>query len=113
MPVPREDAAVAEIRPDAQMREQPRILEDDTHATPMRRQEQPGGGIDQRGAVHQDPAAVRPGEPGDQVDQRRLARTRAPEQGGEPRPGREGGLEREGSAPKLDVDLDAHAVRLA
>ena len=111
--MPREDAAVAEIGPYAQMREQPRILEDDPYAAPMRRQEQSGGGIDQRGAVDRDPAPVRPGEPGDQVDQRRLSRTRAPEQGGEPRPGREGGLKGEGPAPKLDVDLDAHAERLA
>jgi hypothetical protein len=112
-PMPREDATVAEIGPHAQMREQPRILEHDAHAAPMRRQEQSGGGIDQRGAVERDPAPVWPGEPGDQVDQRRLSRTRAPEQGGEPQPGREGGFEGECSAPKLDVDLDAHAVRLA
>ena len=62
-------------------------------------------------ATRDDPAAIRPGQPGDQVDQRRLAGSRAAEQGGQSRPGLERRLQGEGAAPKLYVDLNAHAIR--
>src|SRR5262249_55953292 len=78
-------------------------------APPVHGHEQAGIGVDQHRAVDGHPATVRPGQTGDQIDERSLARTGTAEQGGEPALARPANVEGEGSEPLPEIDLDRHA----
>ena len=54
-----EEAAVGEVLPHGQVREQPRVLEDVADAPAVGRHEAPGGGVDEDAAVDGDAARVR------------------------------------------------------
>ena len=72
--------AVAEVAAHRQMREQPRLLEDVADAALVHGHVDAAGCVEQGLAVERDAALRRPDQPGDDVDERRLARTRRPEQ---------------------------------
>ena len=76
----------------------------------MARHEKAALGVEQRLAVDDDASALRPDQAGDDVDQARLARTRAAEQRRHTGLGGEARGEVEGAARMLDVDLEAHVA---
>src|SRR5690606_41834263 len=79
------------------MRQQAAVLEDVADATPMRRQVDAGGRIEEHASAHGDAAFGRAGEPRDEPEHRRLAGAGAPEERGDARTGAERGFEREAS----------------
>ena len=105
----REPAAVEQVLPHGQVREQAPVLEDVAHTPLVDWHEDALLGVDHRDAVHDDAALVGPDQSSDDVDQRRLAGARAAEQRGEPAIGREVRIEAEGPEPMLDVDGERHA----
>ena len=106
----REPAAVQQVVADAEVGEEPAVLEDVADAAPVLRNEHAPLGVDQHLAVDRDPAARGPQEPADDVDQGGLARPRATEQRREARCGREACREPEVLADVIDVDFQAHAT---
>src|SRR5499426_243596 len=106
----REPAAEQEILPHGQVRKQATFLEHVADAPAMSRNEYPLIGIDQRPAVENDAAAVGPHDPGDDVDERGLARAGAAEERREPPVRDEVRIERERSEPVPDVDRETHST---
>ena len=87
---------------------EPALLEDIADAALVLRHEDAALGVDEDLAVHADPRAVGPDQPGDGVDDRRLAGARVSEQRGQP-PGRlERRVDLNVAEPVRDVDLEAH-----
>jgi len=105
-----EPASVQEVAPYAEMRKQPAVLEHVADAPSMRGHEDAAFGIDQGLPVDRDPAAIRTDQPAHDVDQAGLAGARAAEQRRQSRRRREAGLQPEGAAPVVYVDVEAHAV---
>ena len=105
----REPAAVEQVLPHGEMREQAPVLEHVADAPLVHRHEDAALGVDHRDVVHDDAALVGPDQAGDDVDQRGLAGARAAEQRGEPAVGREARIEAEAPQPMLDVDGERHA----
>src|SRR3954453_19222374 len=101
-----EPPSVKQVLPHGHVRKQAPFLKDIADAALLRRYEQAAFGVGQRLAVDDDTATLRTDQPGDDVDQRCLARSGAPEQRGQPALGRERGVEREGAEAMADRDLD-------
>src|SRR4029078_10607643 len=80
--------SVAEIPGDAEMREQLRVLKDIADAATLGRHGRALAGIHKRGIGAPDVAFIRVQKAGDQIDGRRLAAARAPEEGDDTRRGR-------------------------
>ena len=108
----REPAAIAQIAGDAQMREEPRVLEH--HADPplVHRHDDAGGGVDQHAAFDRNAPLLRPDQSGNQVDQRRLARTRRPEQRRQPTGAFEIRFDEEIAEAMIDVDRERHSMSI-
>ena len=102
----REPASVKQVLPHGHVRKQAAFLKDIADAALLRRHEQAAFGVGQRLAVDDDAAMLRADQPGDDVDQRCLARAGAAEQRGQPALGRERGVEHEGAEAVADRDLD-------
>ena len=83
---------------------------------PMRRlcfgTKMPALGIDQHAAVDLDAPLVGPDQPGDHVDQRRLAGARRSEQRRQPPGALEAGVDGEIAEPMADVDEDGHSMSI-
>ena len=105
-----EPAAVAQVAGDAHMREEPCVLEH--HADPplVHRHEDAGRDVHEHASVNRDAPPLRAEQPGDQVDQRRLSRSRRTEQRRQPAGAFEIGLGREPAEPVMDVANVASAV---
>src|SRR5262249_37953465 len=91
--------AIVEICRNAQMREQAALLEDIADMTAVRRHIDARGGIEQHGVVEPDTSPVRRDEPGDHIDEGRLARARRAEQGRDAACGRDAPPPREVAHP--------------
>ncbi len=94
------------------MRKQPRVLEHHADTAFVLGHENNGACVDQHAAVDLDAALVGPDQPGDHVDQRRLARTGRPEQCRQPPGALEAGIDGEIAEPMADVDEDAHSMSI-
>src|SRR5215470_14019031 len=88
------------------MRKQATILEYITDPAPVRRNADALLGVLQDVSVDRYAAAVGPNQPGDRIDDRGLAGSRAPEQRGETATAAEMDVEGEGAEPVLDVDFE-------
>jgi hypothetical protein len=66
-------------------------------------------GVDQYRPVDDDPSPFRAHQPGDHIDDRGLARSRAAEQCGETAPAAKMDIELEGAEPVLDIHLEDRA----
>src|SRR5687768_8022830 len=90
------------------MRQQAAFLEYVADAAPL--DGQAGAlAIEEDRVADGDAAALRPDQPGDRIEDRRLARARAPEQRRHRRIARELHVERESAQLQADVDLQLHA----
>src|SRR5438067_10320527 len=69
------------------MGKQPTLLEDIADPPALRRQVDAGGGIIEPFVIEQDLTPIGPGQPGQHIDQRRLARARTAEERQETRRG--------------------------
>src|SRR5262249_59575196 len=69
-----------QVTRDAEMRKQPRLLEDIAEAAPLRRQVDAGRSVEQDPAIDGNTAAIGPVEAGDPVEDRGLAGARGAEQ---------------------------------
>src|SRR5262249_13954895 len=96
----REALAVIEIRADAEVREEERILEDAAHATILGREIDMLPRVEQHAARDGDASALRPHDARDRMPDRRLSGSRFSEECDDRRIGRECRLDRERSAPK-------------
>ncbi len=114
-----EPAAEDEILAHGQMGKQAGILKHEADPATVRRHEDAGYRIHQRAAAKHDPAAVRPGKPGDQVDGHGLAGAGPPEQSGDAGLVLESDIEIEGAERERHIDADpgwgrgVHELRLA
>src|SRR6185312_4213689 len=91
------------------VREQPRILEDDTCAAFAGGNEHARLSVEHRAAAHGDAALVRLEQAGDCVDHAGLARARGTEQRGDAATfDRECNVQREGAEAVLERDLEPH-----
>jgi hypothetical protein len=86
------------------MREQPAFLKHVADMAPPCRYEHAHRGVGQDLAIDRDTAALRADQPGDRIDQRGLARSRAAEQRGQPSAALEGGIEPEIAETMLDCN---------
>ena len=102
----REPAAEQEISPDAEMREELGVLENEPDPAAIGRHEDRGLRVHQHAAVEHDGAAIRPRQPSDQIDGHRLARAGPAEQGGDARVILEGDVEIEGAEFQRNVNAD-------
>ena len=102
----REPAAEQEISPDAEMREELGVLENEPDPAAIGWHEDRGLGVHQHAAVEHDGAAIRPRQPRDQIDGHRLARAGPAEQGGDARVILEGDVEIEGAEFQRNVNAD-------
>ena len=102
----REPAAIEQVLAHRQVREQPSLLEDIADAAPMRRHEDPLGGVEQHPSVEDDAALLRPHQAGDDADERGLAAARAAEQRGEAAVAAKAGVELEIAEPVPGGDLE-------
>src|ERR1700730_17302789 len=94
------------------MRKEPSLLEDISEPASFRRDVDALIGGEQHLAANRDAPAIGPRQPGQQVDERRLARAGAAEQRGDAGGGRgEARLEQKGAEALLDVDLDQATPR--
>jgi hypothetical protein len=105
-----EEAAIAQILRDRQVRKEPRVLKHIADAPPVRRHEDAGFRIDQYAAVDGDSPLVGADQSRDQVDQRRLARAGMTEQRDQPPVAGKPRLQPERAQKLGDVDLDCHAA---
>ena len=109
----REEAPVAQVLADGQVRKQPRVLEHIADPAPVLRHEDPRRSVS---TSTRPSTAIRPSsgrlEPADQVDQRGLARAGRPEERGQPAGALEGGVEREGAEPVADLDRQRHSMSM-
>src|SRR5690606_29653615 len=101
----REPAAVEQVLPYREMGKQPAFLEDVADAAPVRREIDPGLGIEQDTVVYGNPAAVGAQQAGDHIDETALTRAGAAEQHGDSGTGRKSGGQLEVPQPPLDIDL--------
>ncbi len=106
-----EPAAVEQVAPHREVREQPGVLEHVADAPPVARHVDAPSGVEQGLAVEQDAATVRPQETGDAVDDRGLAGTRTAEQGRDAVRGREGDVEIQRAQAARDLDLEHQMPR--
>ena len=104
MPAPRgEEPAVEQIVRDREMRQQAAFLEYVADVAPVRRQIDSRARVVELAAADGDAPRERACEAGDEVEQRGLARARAPEKRGDAGAGREGGFERERARPPARI----------
>ncbi len=76
--------AEAQVVAHRQVRKQPRVLEHDAEFAPVHRQVDAARGVEEDGVADRDAAVLGAQQPGDQVDQGRLAGAAGPEQRGQP-----------------------------
>ena len=88
------------------MREEQIVLENVTEPSPVGREIDSALTVEERLAVDDDAPAQRTGDPGQRIDQARLARARAAEQADDRRVGLECNLEPEVAQHLRDVDID-------
>src|ERR1700716_2378116 len=88
------------------MREEQIVLEDVAEPPPFRRKIDAPIAVEERLAVHDDAAAQWSRDPGQRIDQARLARPRAAEQADDRCVGLERDFELELAQPLLDIDVD-------
>ena len=93
------------------MREQPPLLEHVADASTVFPDEDSPVRVDQRHSVDDNPAAARPDQAANDVDERSLSRARSAEECGQPPFGHELRLQGEGSQAVRNVDLQAHSVQ--
>ena len=91
------------------MRKQTIFLKDITHPPTMGGDPNAALGVDQHRSVDDDPSPFRAHQPGDHIDDRGLARSRAAEQCGQTAPAAKMDIELEGAEPVLDIDLEHRA----
>src|SRR5262249_58223284 len=79
---PGNPAAVSEVLPDREVREEARLLKDDAHAPAMRRDIHAGFGIEEQRAVQADATPLGAKQSGNGVDDARLTGAGGAEEGG-------------------------------
>src|SRR5262249_16948678 len=108
----REPASVEQVATHAEMGEQAAVLKDIADAPTVLGHELAALGVDQRLALDRNAAAVGPDQAANDIDQRRLARTRAAEQCRDPGWRGEARSQAKRVARMIDVDVEAHVAIL-
>jgi hypothetical protein len=103
-----EAAAIEQVLPHRQMREQAVLLEDIADAAAMHGYEDMARGVHQGGVVDDDAPVLGAHQAGNDIDERGLAGAGAAEQRRQARAGLEAGVEREGAQRVTDRDREAH-----
>ena len=106
-----EGSAIAKVPAYREMRHQSRLLEHHADTPAMNRHGDPALRVEQRLTGHRNATPIRSRQPGDEIDHRGFARTRATEQGGQARAGGERDLEAEGAPVQRDVDIERRGHR--
>ena len=105
----REPASEQQILADCEMRKQSIFLKDIAHPATMGGDPNAALGVEQYRPVDDDPSPFRAHQPGDHIDDRGLARSRAAEQCGETASAAKMDIELEGAEPVFDIDLEYRA----
>src|SRR5690606_6922132 len=101
--------AVAQVGIDPEMRKEPRILKYIAAAALLRRQVYARRRVEQGDARHRYSAAVRPPQPGNAVEHRRLARPRRADQRGQRRVGSKTEADAPFAYTMIEKDFKGHA----
>src|SRR5262245_46958932 len=106
----REKTPIEQVLPHRKMGKEPALLEYVADPASMPWNERGACRVQQHDIVVRDPAAIGSDEPGDNVDDRRLAGSRPAKQGNQSATGLEFGIELEAAEPVPNIDGERHSM---